>query len=75
MKLFHKKQQSPKYHFDSKVQKPVMYSSICTGEKRIGFLRLDSGRFEEIACIRSGKDLEEFLSDYGLKAEDVEVRY
>ena len=75
MKLFHRKNTVPKYHFDPKLQKPVMYSSICTGEKRIGFEWRENGRFEEVACIRSQRDLDDFLETYGLRAEDVEVKY
>lgn len=73
MKLFQKKMK--KYPYDPALQKPVIYSSICTGEKRAGFLWNKDGRFEEVACIRSSRDMEMFLKDYGLKKEDVEIKY
>ena len=61
--------------FDPERQKPVIYSSICTGEKRAGFEDRATGRFEEMDLIRSRKDLEDFLKRYGLKEDDVEIKY
>lgn len=75
MKFFHKKSGSPEYSYDPAYQKPVVYSSICTGEKRAGFEWVQTGRFQEVKCIRSQKDMDDFLSDYGLKPEDIEMKY
>ena len=60
MKLFQKKEK--KYPYDPALQKPVIYSSICTGEKRAGFLWNKDGRFEEVVCIRSPRDMEMFYT-------------
>ena len=75
MKFFHKKHRIPEYSYDPAQQKPVVYSSICTGEKRAGFEWVQTGRFQEVKYIRSQKDMEDFLSDYGLKPEDIEIMY
>ena len=43
--------------FDRSRQIPVIRSSICTGEKTAGFKDMDTGKFEDICCIRSDRDL------------------
>ena len=43
--------------------------SICTGEQVAGFENKESGRFEEIALIRSEKDLKDFKERYGIEGE------
>lgn len=44
--MFHKKMQKEPY--DRKVQKPVIKSSICTGEKVAGFKDIQTGKFTEV---------------------------
>lgn len=63
------------FQYDPQLHRPVMYSSICTGEKRIGFERRSDGHFEEVACVRCQKDLDDFLKNYGLRSEDIQVKY
>ena len=46
--------------YDKEKTKPAIRCSICTGEQVAGFLNKRSGQFEEIALIRSPKDLEDF---------------
>ena len=60
--------------YDAERKTPVIRCSICTGEQVAGFLNKRSGQFEEIALIRSPKDLEEFKKTYGI-AGDVEKFY
>ena len=50
--------------FDSQTHYPVIRSSICTGEKVAGFREKGSGRFIEVALIRSQKDIEDFKEKY-----------
>lgn len=63
------------YPFDRKLHKPVVYSSICTGEKRAGFEWIADGRFEEIMCIRRPEDMEAFMEAYGLTEAEIETKY
>lgn len=51
---------------DTDIQKPVLRCSICTGEQVAGFKNLNTGKFEEVMLIKNEKDLEEFMSRYGI---------
>lgn len=52
--------------FDKDTQKPVLKCSICNGEQVAGFKDIRTGKFEEVALIRSEKDLEDFKRAYGV---------
>ena len=60
--------------YDKEKTKPAIRCSICTGEQVAGFLNKRSGQFEEIALIRSPKDLEVFKRTYGITG-DIEKFY
>lgn len=55
--------------FDPAEYVPVIRSSICTGEKTAGFREKSTGRFVDIALIRSDRDLEDFRRCYGIEGE------
>lgn len=55
--------------YDREKTKPAIRCSICTGEQVAGFLNKRSGQFEEIALLRSPKDLEDFKKSYGITGE------
>ena len=57
--------------FDREKQKPVIRSSICTGEQVAGFKDLSTGKFTEIMMIRNHDDLEEFTSKYGISNGEI----
>lgn len=57
--------------FDRENQKPVIRSSICTGEQVAGFKSMETGKFTEIMVIRSEKDMSEFLKRYHITADEV----
>ena len=61
--------------FDRDRQIPVIRSSICTGEKTAGFKDQETGKFQDICCIRSDKDLEEFMKTYGISREEIRTEY
>ncbi|MCF0132467.1 MAG: aspartate dehydrogenase [Blautia sp.] len=61
--------------YDPKEKKPVIRSSICTGEKVAGFRDLKTGKFEEIMLIRNDADREEYLKMYGIKPEELTTEY
>ncbi len=53
--------------FDRENQKPTIRSSICTGEQVAGFKHTTTGKFTEIMVIRNQKDMDEFLSRFGIR--------
>ena len=74
MGLFSKKKAVEPLSYDRENEYPVLHCSICNGEQVAGFLNKRSGHFEEIALIRSPKDLEDFKRTYGITG-DVEKFY
>ena len=71
MKLFGRKER-PSYDHENLI--PAIRSSICTGERVIGFKDKVSGHFSEVALIRSDKDIDNFRKEYGIFGE-IEVFY
>ena len=61
-----KKAKQEKKTYDAQRYKPVLRCSICNGEQIAGFQKKNSGKFEEIAFIRSEKELQEFMEIYGI---------
>lgn len=72
--MFFKKKEKHLF-FDRSRQIPVIRSSICTGEKTAGFKDMDTEKFEDICCIRSDRDLEEFMKTYGISREEIKTEY
>ena len=60
--------------YDRANQKPVIKSSICTGEAVAGFRDIHTGKIEEIMLVKSPADLEKFKEMYGIR-EDIEKVY
>ena len=58
-------------HWDRSIQKPIIRASICTGEKVAGFKNLTTGKFEDIMLIRNDHDLNEFLTLYGVRPDEI----
>lgn len=59
--MFLKKKRTPMpIEFDRENLRPVIRSSICTGERVAGFKDLRTGRFSEVMLVRSQADLDEF---------------
>ena len=71
--FFKKKQETRTY--DKESQKPVIRSSICTGEKVAGFQDIRTGKFTEVMLIRTSEDLEEFRRLYGIGEDDISTQY
>ena len=72
MSLFSRKNKTPRSAYDPEKEKPVVRSSICTGERAAGFKDLKTGKFREVMLIRDGSDLEAFKKEYGLDRIDTE---
>jgi hypothetical protein len=70
--------------FGTKVQKetydrdelrPVIRSSICTGEKVAGFKELRTGKFTEIMLIRNEEDRKLFLERYDISPSELKTEW
>ncbi len=55
--------------YDAENKKPVIKASICNGEQVAGFQDIHTGAFDEVMLIRGPKDLEQFMSEYGITGE------
>lgn len=71
--FFRKKQETRTY--DREHQKPVIRSSICTGEKVAGFQDARTGKFTDVMLIRTPGDLEEFRRLYGIGEDEISTQY
>lgn len=60
-----------KESYDKQNQKPVIRSSICTGEKVAGFKDIHTGKFADVMLIRNDGDMNTFLSKYDISPEEV----
>jgi len=64
-----------KLDYDRENLRPVIRSSICTGERVAGFQNIHTGKFTEVMLIREDQDLREFLETYGLSDKQFSIRY
>ena len=69
--MFHRK--IKKMEYDRENQKPVIRSSICTGERVAGFRDVKTGKFMEVMLIRDNKDLDKFLEDYDISVAEIKT--
>lgn len=53
----------------------MIRSGICTGEKTVGFKDMQTGKFEDIMCIRGEEDLKEFMEIYGISPDEIKTEY
>lgn len=58
--------------YDRENLRPVIRSSICTGERVAGFKDIKTGKFKDIMLIRNDRDLESFKNTYGITDIDKE---
>ena len=71
--LFGRKRKQCSY--DRENLRPVIRSSICTGEQTAGFKNIHTGKFTEVMLIRTSRDLEEFLDTYNIPESEVTTEY
>ena len=71
--MFHKKVEKQTY--DKENQKPIIRSSICTGEKVAGFKDIHTGKFTEVMLIKSDKDMMIFLEKYDIAPDEVKTEW
>ena len=65
MGLFKKKEKV--YSYDKEHMKPVIKTSICTGEQVAGFKDIRTGKWEEVMLIKTQADLAKFKEMYGIE--------
>lgn len=68
--MFRKKKKTE--FFDRETMRPVIRSSICTGEQVAGFRNIQNGAWNEIMLIRGDADLRAFLERFGI--DEAEIR-
>ena len=71
--MFRKKEKTD--IFDRENEKPVIRSSICTGEKVAGFKNIHTGQFRDVMLIRNEKEKQEFLRKYGFTEQEVRTEW
>ena len=67
--MFRKKK--PQLDYDRTKKRPVIRSSIYTGEQVAGFKDVSTGKFEDIMLITNEKDLKQFLKLYGIQESEI----
>lgn len=60
-----------KCSFDRDNLRPMIRSSICTGEQVAGFQNIHTGKFSEVMLLRNHRDLAEFLYIYDISQADI----
>ena len=60
--------------YDKMNKKPVLKTSICTGEQVAGFQDIHTGKIEEVMLIKNQADLDAFKKMYGIDGE-IEKEY
>ena len=71
MSIFRKKHTQS---YDKMNKKPVLKTSICTGEQVAGFKDIHTGKIEEVMLIKNQADLDAFKKMYGIYGE-IEKEY
>lgn len=66
---------APAPGYDRENLRPVIRSSICTGEQTAGFRNIHTGKFTEVMLIRTDRDLKEFQNTYGICADEIATEY
>ena len=61
--------------YDKENQKPIIRSSICTGEKVAGFKDIHTGKFIEVMLIKNEKDMKIFLEKYDITSDEVKTEW
>lgn len=71
--MFRKKVQKETYNKEK--LKPVIRSSICTGEKVAGFKDIQTGKFTEVMLIKDNKDMDLFLDKYDISVAEIKTEW
>jgi len=71
--MFRKKVEKQTY--DKENQRPIIRSSICTGEKVAGFKDIHTGKFTEVMLIKNDNDMKVFLAKYDISRDEVRTEW
>lgn len=74
MSFFHKKQQIQPIPEPFSAQDIQTESSICTGERTIGFYDRAARRLRFAELVRSAQDIRDFYAKYGVPLDDEALR-
>lgn len=69
------KKKSPLFPFDKAKHRAVILSSICTGEKTIGFQDLVTKKFHPCNKITTQKEIDSFARDYKIDPGEITTIY
>ncbi len=69
--MFGKRKKKAAVPYDRGNKIPVIRSSICTGERVVGFKDPSNGKFEEVMLLRDDRDLQEFLRRYHVEGSEI----
>ena len=69
--MFGRKKKRNVTPFDRNRQQPTIRASICTGEQVAGFVDLETGRFLEVCLLRTDKDLQDYMEQYGVEKDEI----
>lgn len=64
-----------KESFDRANERPVIRSSICTGEKVAGFKDVNTGKFRDVMMIADQKDMDLFLNKFDISPEEIKTEW
>lgn len=67
--FWNKKNRTASKNYDHENLRPVLKSSICTGEQVAGFENIHTGVFQDVKLIKSPADLEDFKKTYGITGD------
>lgn len=59
--------------YDKENETPAVKSSICTGEKTVGFIDNRTGKYRDVMLIKSDADIAEFKKQCGV--DDIKTIY
>lgn len=65
----------PPIPYDPARQRPVIRTSICTGEQTACLQDCKTGRLQEVMLIRTPQDRAEFCRMYGIPEEELVIVY
>ena len=64
-----RREPTPRNAYDHERLEPAIRCSICNGEQVAGFVDRQTGKFSEIALLKTPQDLAAFMDRYGITGE------
>lgn len=70
-----KKKKDALFPYDATLHSAVILSSICTGERTIGFQDKTTKKFHPVCKITTQKDIDAFAKDYNIASNSIKTIY